>query len=60
MNLVILEITGLCIGAGVLMNEAFGAKDFRKLGEALANTLLLGSVLCCSIAALGSCLPHVF
>lgn len=53
MNLVILAITGLCIGAGVLMSEAFGAKDFRKLGEALANTLLLGSVLCCSIAALG-------
>ena len=26
MNLAILAITGLCLGAGVLMSEAFGAK----------------------------------
>ena len=28
MNLVILAITGLCIGAGVLMSEAFVGKDY--------------------------------
>lgn len=33
MNLVILGITGVCLGAGVLMSEFFGAKD----GEACAG-----------------------
>lgn len=31
MNLVILAISGLCIGAGVLMSEAFGAKRTARL-----------------------------
>lgn len=53
MNLVILAITGLCIGAGVLMSEAFGAKDYRKLQKVLANTLLLGFSVCCALAAAG-------
>ena len=53
MNLLILAITGLCIGAGVLMSEAFGAKDYKRLGKTLANTLLLGSISCCVIALLG-------
>ncbi len=52
MNLVILAITGLCLGAGVLMSETYGAKDFRKLGKTLANTLLLGLAVCTGAAAL--------
>ena len=47
MNLVILAISGLCIGAGVLMSEAFGAKRTDRLQETLATTLLFGAVLCC-------------
>ncbi len=43
MNLVILAITGLCIGAGVLMSEAFGAGNTRSLRETLATTLLFGA-----------------
>ena len=39
MNLVILAISGLCIGAGVLMSEAFGAKNEETLKETLATTL---------------------
>ena len=31
MNLVILAISGLCIGAGVLMSEAFGAGETARL-----------------------------
>ncbi len=50
MNLVILAISGLCIGAGVLMSEAFGAADFNKLKKALANTLLLGIGVCSALA----------
>lgn len=53
MNLVILAISGICIGAGVLMSEAFGAKDRDKFCRVLANTLLSGLVVCCGIAGLG-------
>lgn len=53
MNLVILSITGLCIGAGVLMSEAFGRKDFPRLQTILANTLMLGMVICCTLAFAG-------
>ena len=50
MNLVILAISGLCIGAGVLMSEAFGAKKTERLKETLATTLLFGALLCCGAA----------
>ena len=53
MNLVILAVSGLCIGAGVLMSEAFGAKNEERLKETLATTLLFGAVLCCAVALLG-------
>ena len=53
MNLVILAVTGMCIGAGVLMSEAFGAKDLAKLRKTLAETLRFGAVLCCAATALG-------
>ncbi len=53
MNLVILAITGLCIGAGVLMSEAFGAKNYEKLQKILANTLMAGFTVCCTLAVLG-------
>ena len=56
MNLVILAISGLCIGAGVLMSEAFGAKWTARLKETLATTLLFGAALCCAAAALGCAL----
>lgn len=53
MNLVILAISGVCIGAGVLMSEAFGAKDKDKFCRVLANTVLSGMIVCCFIAGLG-------
>lgn len=42
MNLIILFITGLCIGAGVLMSESFGAKDYKRLKDCQATLLLFG------------------
>jgi len=51
MNLVILAITGLCIGSGVLMSEAFGARDLSRLRRVLANTLTFGFGAC----ALATC-----
>ena len=53
MNLVILAISGLCIGSGVLMSESFGAKRFADLRKILANTLLTGFLACCLLALLG-------
>lgn len=53
MNLVILAISGVCIGAGVLMSEAFGAKDRDRLCRVLANTVLSGMIVCSFIAGLG-------
>ncbi len=56
MNLVILAISGLCIGAGVLMSEAFGAKRTARLKERWQRRLLFGAALCCAAAALGCAL----
>lgn len=53
MNLVILAITGLCIGSGVLMSEFFGAKDWRALRCQFSTTFLSGAMLSCAVACLG-------
>lgn len=53
MNLVILGISGLCLGAGVLMSEYFGAKDWKKLRIQFSTTLLSGAVLSGLIALAG-------
>ncbi len=59
MNLVILAITGLCIGAGVLMSEAYGAKNFPRLGRILGNTFTFGGLICTAAAALGFLLAPI-
>lgn len=43
MNLVILAVSGLCIGAGVLMSEYFGAGKWEKLRQSMATMLLFGA-----------------
>ena len=53
MNLVILAISGLCIGAGILMSEAYGAKNMPRLRAVLGNTLTAGPSGCCLLAMLG-------
>ena len=53
MNLVILAISGMCIGAGVLMSEYFGAKNFGKLKQTMATMLLCGAVVCLVVAGTG-------
>lgn len=58
MNLVILSISGLCIGAGVLMSEFFGAKRMKELRIQLATTLLSGTILSVLVAVLGILLVH--
>lgn len=53
MNLVILAITGLCLGAGVLMSEFFGAKDWSKLKSQFSTTILSGTILSMVVTLLG-------
>ena len=54
MNLIILAITGLCIGTGVLMSEFFGAGDLKRYRESLGTTLNVGTVV--SIVMMGICI----
>lgn len=41
-NILILGISGLAMGAGVLMSEFFGAKNIKKLKEELSTIILVG------------------
>lgn len=60
MNLVILAITGLTIGAGVLMSELFGAKDWPTLRRGMATVLLFGGALSCAVSLLCVLLSPTF
>lgn len=53
MNLVILAVTGLCIGAGVLMSEYFGGKKFHLLRQSMATMLLAGGAVSLAAALIG-------
>lgn len=53
MNLLILFISGLSLGTGVLMSELFGARKEEKLRRALATVLLFGLGFSLVLAAAG-------
>lgn len=53
MNMIILLISGITIGSGVLMSEAFGAKDMDKVRKINASTLILGLVAGSAVGILG-------
>lgn len=53
MNIVILGITGLCIGASVLMSEFFGAGKFKELKKQISTTLIIGGGFSLFIVILG-------
>lgn len=42
MTLIILFISGLCMGAGVLMGMLYGAKDYEKLQRQISSTMIGG------------------
>jgi putative MATE family efflux protein len=42
MNIIILGISGICMGASVLMSEFFGAGKLEKLKREMSTTLLFG------------------
>ena len=45
MNLLILGITGTCIGASVIMSNCFGAGDHVRLKNEMGTSLILGGIL---------------
>ena len=53
MNILILGISGLSIGSGVIMSSYFGAKDYKMLGKALSTLLGTGLVFSIAAAVLG-------
>ena len=44
MNMVILFISGMCMGAGILMSTLFGSKNIEKLEKQISTTLIGGLV----------------
>lgn len=53
MNLLILGVSGLSMGAGVLMSEFFGARDGQRLKRELSTVLLFGVGFSLAAVALG-------
>lgn len=42
MNIAILLISGMCMGASVLMSSQYGGKDYDKLSRQISTTMLAG------------------
>lgn len=53
MNILILGISGLSLGAGVLMSEFFGAGEWDKLKRELSTVLLFGLMFSLALVGLG-------
>lgn len=53
MNLVILGISGICMGAGVLMGEFFGAKHLEKLKREMSTAVLFGLYFSLAVTGMG-------
>lgn len=53
MNIVILGISGICMGASVLMSEFYGAGQKEKLKREMSTTVIFGCYFSVLIAILG-------
>lgn len=53
MNILILGISGICIGAGVIMSSFFGSHDEEKLRRELSTLLISGTVFAVAVMLLG-------
>ena len=53
MNIVILGISGICMGASVLMSEFYGAGEREKLKREMSTTVIFGFWFSLAVAALG-------
>ena len=53
MSIVILGISGICMGASVLMSEFFGAGEYGKLKREISTTVIFGCYFSLAVAVLG-------
>ena len=53
MSIVILSISGVCVGSGVLMSEFFGAGNREKLKGEMATSVLFGLYFSLAVSVLG-------
>lgn len=53
MNIVILGISGICMGASVLMSEFYGAGDEEKVKREMSTTVIFGCYFSLIVAVLG-------
>ncbi|MDO4484759.1 MAG: MATE family efflux transporter [Clostridia bacterium] len=53
MTLLILGVSGVCIGASVLMGNFYGAGDTEKLKQELGTTIVIGMVFAAAVMAVG-------
>ena len=60
MTIVILGVSGISIGASVLMSRFYGAGDMEALRREVATTILFGAVCSLAVFALGlACAPWI-
>lgn len=62
-NMLILGISGICIGASVLMSEFFGAKIYEDIKNEFATTISIGMGITAIIVILGllfTCLYNIY
>lgn len=52
MNMVILFISGMCMGAGILMSTQYGAKKYELLERQISTTMLGGLAFSAAVAVL--------
>lgn len=53
MNILILGISGICVGAGVLMSELFGADRLKELKKEVSTVLISGGAASVAVVLLG-------
>lgn len=53
MNLVILGISGICMGAGVLISGFYGAREYEKLKREMSTAILFGLYFSLVVVILG-------
>lgn len=54
MTMMLLFMNGLCIGAGILMGNQYGAKDYPLLRRQISTTLIAGLVFSVVLSVLGA------
>lgn len=53
MSIIVLGISGICVGASVLMSGFFGARDYEQLKKEMATTAVFGLYFSVIVAFLG-------